>query len=242
MADVRLSNKDANENKTMNTHLHILEAYTHLLRAYNSIQAVDANLLRNKLSNLTELFLNKIIHPATSHLDLFFNDEWTCKSTAYSYGHDIEASWLLCEAAEALGNHLLTERVHAVSIAIAEAVAAEGVLADGSLASDHNYATGQTNTYREWWQQAEGVAGFARAAALTHKESFERISQDMMQFILTHLVDNPKGEWYWGVNPFPDETPDRSRPKAGFWKCPYHNTRMCLIYLKERGTTKFPAL
>ena len=103
--DVRLSDKDANEKKTMNTHLHILEAYTNLLRIWP-----DEG-LRRQTRNLLEIFLSRIVQPQNGHLGLFFDDRWQLKSAGcFSYGHDIEASWLLLETAATLGDEALYER------------------------------------------------------------------------------------------------------------------------------------
>ncbi|MBW7456074.1 AGE family epimerase/isomerase, partial [Paenibacillus sepulcri] len=104
-SDMSLSGKDLNERKSMNTHLHVLEAYTNLYRVWRQ----DG--LRGKLQELIEVHLERIIDPQSHHFLLFFNDEWESKSGDVSYGHDIEGSWLLYEAAEVLGNHELTARV-----------------------------------------------------------------------------------------------------------------------------------
>ena len=92
--DMRLSDKDANESKTMNTHLHVLEAYTCLYRVWKD------PLLERRLRGLIEIFERHILGP-DGHLKLFFNDDWQCSYDIFSYGHDIEASWLMWDAVEA---------------------------------------------------------------------------------------------------------------------------------------------
>lgn len=218
LEDVRLSAKDANERKTMNTHLHILEPYTNLYRVHRTEE------LRARLVHLIELFLGRIWSPSTGHLGLFFDDDWHSRDAGVSYGHDIEASWLLLEAAFEAGDAALTARVLDAAARIA-AAAGEGLQSDGSLICERR-ANGTCDFERHWWVQAENVVGqlwlwrhhgddtaLARAAAC-------------WSYIRDCLVDSAGGEWWWGI--LSDGTPDRANDKAGFWKCPYHNTRMCL--------------
>ena len=207
--DMRLSDKDDNTPKTMNTHLHILEPYTNLYRVWP-----DAR-LRERLINLIGIFLDKIESPLTHHLGLFFDNDWCEKSCGvYSYGHDIEASWLLLEAAHAVGDAELTERVKRHSRRIADA-ALEGYQSDGSLDRE-----------RHWWVQAECVVGLTWLC--TYHGIGEALAQaeKTWEYIRTHLVDTADGEWFWSIRE--DGSVNRTDDKAGFWKCPYHNSRMCL--------------
>jgi mannobiose 2-epimerase len=127
--DVRLSEKDANEKKTMNTHLHLLEAYTHLFRVWKN------PLLEKQLKNLINLFLEKIINSETYHLNLFYDENWVCKSSIQSFGHDIEASWLLDEAGMVLGDAETLKKVRNTVLRVADA-AAEGLREDGGLMNE----------------------------------------------------------------------------------------------------------
>ncbi|WP_311182440.1 AGE family epimerase/isomerase [Hymenobacter volaticus] len=124
LKDLRLSAKDANEKKTTNTHLHVLEAYATLYRAWP-----DA-LLKQRLVELLNLFADRMIDPATHHLNLFFNEQWVARPDVISYGHDIEAAWLLLQAAELIGEKTLVVRFQQLAVALALA-AAEGLAADG---------------------------------------------------------------------------------------------------------------
>jgi mannobiose 2-epimerase len=216
MADLRLSAKDANEKKTMNTHLHILEAYTALYRIWPDQK------LKQQLAALVKVFTERIVDPETAHLNLFFDEEWKCRSTIVSYGHDIEASWLLCEAAEALGE---AESVTGLALRIASA-AHEGLAGDGSLFYEKDDAAGHFDRDRHWWVQSEAVVGFLNAWQLSGDAGWLEMASDALDYILRNISDRVNGEWHWSIRA--DGTVNRDDDKAGFWKCPYHNTRMCL--------------
>lgn len=224
LEDLRLSEKDANEKKTMNTHLHLLEAYTNLYRVWKEEQ------LARQLRNLIDLFLKKIIDPVSGHLHLFFDEEWRCKSTLHSFGHDIEASWLLVEAALVLGDEATRRKLQAVTLRIAGA-ATEGLNDRGALINERDWESGHRDESCDWWPQAEAVVGFYHAWQLTGKEDWLNKARNSWQFIKQYLIDEEEGEWFWSVSP--DGNKDRVNDKAGFWKCPYHNGRMCLELIER---------
>ena len=219
IADMRLSDKDANERRTMNTHLHILEAYTNLLRVWP-----DAA-LRRQTRNLLEIFLDRIADPRTGHLGLFFDEHWQLRSEGvYSFGHDIEASWLMLETAFVLGDDALTERTRACCARIADA-ALEGYLEDGSLLYER-HADGKLDRERHWWGQAECVVGLFYLYRFHGRREALAPALKTWSYIRRHLVDREGGEWWWSI--LPDGSINRRDDKAGFWKCPYHNGRMCM--------------
>ncbi|MBC3539081.1 AGE family epimerase/isomerase [Rufibacter sediminis] len=219
LEDLRLSEKDRNDPKTMNTHLHILEAYANLYRIWP-----DPGLER-QLRGLIEVFLARIIDLSTGHLHLFFTRDWTSTANLVSYGHDIEASWLLQEAAEVLGDEALLAQVKEVALTMAHATA-EALLPDGSLYHELNLDGNHCDKHREWWVSAEAMVGFFNAYQLTGSEEFLHRSLNSWKFAQTHLLDLERGEWHWGVHD--DYTLMRKEDKVGFWKCPYHNARACL--------------
>ncbi len=223
IADMRLSDKDQNDAKTMNTHLHILEGYTNLYRVWK-----DAG-LRERLEGLVNIFIDRIVR-SDGHLGLFFGDDWTPHSTAVSYGHDIEASWLLDEAAEVLGDKPLAAKVKAVCAKVASA-AMEGFTPDGGMIYEYEPATGRRDSDRHWWVQAETVVGCVNQYQKTGEAEWLEAADAEWSFIRRHIIC-PGGEWYWSLRS--DGTPDTADDRAGFWKCPYHNGRMCLEIL-ERG-------
>jgi cellobiose epimerase len=222
--DMRLSDKDANEKKTMNTHLHILEAYTNLFRIWKD------ETIAPKLTNLINIFLDKIIDNQSWHLNLFFEENWNCKSTITSYGHDIESSWLLYEAALDLNDNALTEKVKKACLKIADA-SIQGLQKDGSLVYEKNNLTGYIDYERHWWPQSEAVVGFFNAFELTRESKYLQFAIENFRYIKENLLDTVNGEWFWSI--MPDGSVNRKDDKAGFWKCPYHNSRMCLEIIRR---------
>ena len=222
--DLRLSDKDANEAKTMNTHLHILEAYTALYRIMPQAE------VRLALHSLVQLVLEKLVDSDTNHLQLFFNEKWQLKSDEISFGHDIECSWLLCEAAEALQDDALIKEVRKKAVAIAGRALAEGVDQDGGIFNTAD-AHGLTNLDKDWWPQAEAVVGFLNAWQISQKDCFLDAAANSWKFIQQYLLDPENGEWYWALQA--SGNPDRLNDKAGPWKCPYHNGRTCMELQKR---------
>lgn len=224
LTDMRLSLKDANEKKSMNTHLHVLEAYTNLYRVWRDKR------LQGALLDLLVTFENKIVNPASSHLNLFFDETWAVKSTRVSYGHDIECAWLLLEAATALGEPALKESIQLLALNIANA-AQEGLQHDGSMIYEKTPT--EADTDRHWWVQAEAVVGFMHIYRITHDTRYLGFAKNVWAYIQNHLIDYATGEWFWSVND--KGQPNRNDDKAGFWKCPYHNGRMCLEMINHFG-------
>ncbi|MBN2812847.1 MAG: AGE family epimerase/isomerase [Bacteroidales bacterium] len=221
--DLRLSDKDANEKKTTNTHLHILEAYTNLYRVWKDKQ------LEEKLMNLTNLFLDRIIDPVSHHLLLFFDEEWHSRSKLISYGHDIEASWLVYEAATALNNKQLIAKAKDSCTLLAKA-SLEGLQPDGSLIYERDDSEGIFDTDRHWWPQAETVVGLVNLYGMTADETWLKQAAQCWDYISNNLIDKENGEWYWSIR---NGKPNLGEDKAGFWKCPYHNARACLEIIKR---------
>ena len=216
--DVRLSAVDLNEPKSQNTHLHVMEAYTNLLRVWP-----DAT-VRQTQSELLDVMLNRILCEKSGHLKLFFARDWTPRSEGISYGHDIEASWLLMEAAGVLGDQALIARLKLLALKIADVTLAEGVDADGALFNEGG-PQGITNSDKEWWPQAEAVVGFINAYQLSAEERFLRAAFHCWDFIEARLIDKKNGEWFRGVTR--DGVVLHEQLKVSFWKCPYHNGRAC---------------
>lgn len=217
-ADQRLSDVDRDEKKSMNAHLHVLEAYTALAEATGNPQ------VKERLRAVIDIFLARIIHPRGSHLQMFFDETWQSKSDHISFGHDIEASWLLCEAAAVLDDADLSARVKAAALTLAQAVYATALDVDGSLLYEAD-TSGIIDLDKHWWTQTEAVVGFLNAYELSGDEHFLLATLRVWQFIERHLVDKEHGEWFWKVSR--TGVPAQDMPKLSQWKCPYHNGRMC---------------
>jgi mannobiose 2-epimerase len=217
--DARLSDKDMNEKKSMNNHLHILEAYTNLHRAWKNPRVAE------RLRELVEIFLTRILDARTKHFHHFFDEQWRVRSDTYTFGHDIEGTWLLCEAAEELGDDALIERVRAAVLPMAGVVLNESLAPGGAI-----YYEGKGGKIidhgRECWPQAEAAIGFLNAFQLSGDKKFFDAAERVWDFIEQHVVDRVHGEWFWRINE--DGKPDPKLPKVSEWKGPYHGSRACL--------------
>ncbi len=223
--EVRLSDKDQNEKKTMNTHLHVLEGYTNFLRIWKSEE------LEKKLKQLIHIFLDKIIDSKTGHFNMFFDELWNLKSNLFSYGHDIEGSWLLYEAADLTNDKKLLEKVAKASLGLANITLKEGLDSDGGI-MNHGDINGVTDTDKHWWPQVEAMVGFLNAFQISNDEKFLEASYNCWNFVKKYIVDRKNGEWFFRVNrkgaPYLCE-----EDKLGPWKAPYHNTRGCIEIMKR---------
>ncbi len=225
IADMRLSDLDANYPKSQNTHLHIIEPYTNLYRVWQSAE------LEASLRNLIHIFTDRILNPETHHLDLFFDMDWTRGAGALeSYGHDIECSWLIHEAALVLGDADVLKKVEPVVQMVAKA-SEKGLNADGSMVHEANLDTGYVDSDLHWWVQAEAVVGFFNIWQHFGDEAALEKAKRCWQYIKDNLIDYENGEWYWSRHK--DGSLNLVDDKAGFWKCPYHNSRMCLEIMER---------
>ena len=224
IADMRLSDKDENGSRTMNTHLHIIEPYTNLYRVWKDKS------LEKSIRNLLDIFTDKLLNKETHHLDLFFDDAWQGKRNIESYGHDIEASWLLHETALVLGDKVVLQKIEQVIRRIADA-ADEGLRPDGSMVYEHWKDTDKSDLQRQWCVHCENIIGHIDLYQyFGYEDSLEK-AVHCWNYVQKHLIDAKNGEWHWAV--LDDGTINLSDDKAGFWKCPYHNSRMCLELIER---------
>lgn len=245
--DMRLSEHDENASKTMNTHLHILEAYANLLRLLKELSdksipgketrysEIGLTLSEMKASvaestkELIHIFFDRIENPDTHHLTLFFDNDWRKYDDTISFGHDIEASWLILEATEVTEDKSLYKSALAHTKKIAYA-GLEGRRADGSMIYEL-HPDGRFDYDRHWWVQAENVVGqlylslFHSLPGSKEREQYLYDAFKSWQYIESNLMA-PAGEWYWSRKS--DGHINNDDDKAGFWKCPYHNSRMCI--------------
>lgn len=216
--DLRLSDKDANEKKTMNTHLHIVEAYANLFKVWKD------KTLQSDIIELLQTIEKHFINTETGHLRLFFDENWIEKPDVISYGHDIEAAWLLLQCAEISEDQTLITNYKKHAVQMAE-VTQEGLDSDGGLWYELDTEKNQLVAEKHWWVQAEALIGFYNAYQITGDENYLDIVFKNWDFIKNHILDTQNGEWFWGI--YRDYSLIE-KDKAGFWKCPYHNSRACL--------------
>lgn len=221
--DLRLSDKDANEKKTMNTHLHIVEAYANLFKVWKDKK------LQSDIIELLETIEKHFINTETGHLRLFFDENWIEKPDVISYGHDIEAAWLLLQCAEISEDENLINNYKKHAIQMAE-VTQEGLGSDSGLWYEFDPEKNELIAEKHWWVQAEALIGFYNAYQLTGDQKYLDIVFKNWKFIQKHILDKQNGEWFWGIY---SDNSLIEKDKAGFWKCPYHNSRACLELIQR---------
>lgn len=224
LPDLRLSAKDANEKKTMNTHLHIIEAYANLYKAWPDSR------LKQQIVQLLEVFDEYMIDGHTGHLTLFFDEDWKVKPDIISYGHDIEAGWLLQQCAEIIDEVYWIEKMKQHALPVTKA-AMEGLDSDGGLWYEFDPHQNILVKEKHWWPQAEAMVGFFNAYQLTGDTVFLEHSINSWAFVKRYLLDKKNGEWFWGI--MENGAVMQGEDKAGFWKCPYHNSRACMEIIKR---------
>lgn len=218
--DMRLSDKDMNTSKTMNTHLHVLEAYTSLLKIHDNKQ------LKESLKMLIKLFLEKFLN-AENHYDLFFDDKWNLLSNSVSYGHDIEAAWLIIEATKTLKNITLLDQSNKIIIKVANTFLKEAIDEDGSVINEKNRTTQHLDTDRHWWVQVEALVGLKYAYKLNPDIKYLKASIRIWEYVKTNLLDHIHGEWFFRVSK--NGNTYTQDDKVSMWKAPYHSSRACII-------------
>jgi len=230
---------DNNEPKSMNTHLHLLEAYAAVYKIWKD------DLVKERLKELIEIFLHHIIRE-DGHLGIFFSEDFTETESSKgicSFGHDIEASWLIWEAAEILGDESIMAIIKPLMLKMADAVLRVGVDKDGGLFLESTRYGSHLRTNKHWWLQAENLVGFMNAFQLTGDPKYWDTVKLSWDFIDKHVIDHEGGEWFTKVNRLgevycvePEDDPSpfyRNDWKIDPWKCPYHNGR-AMIELTNR--------
>jgi len=230
---------DNNEPKSMNTHLHVLEAYAAVYKVWKD------DLVKQRLTGLLEIFMNHIIRDS-GHLGIFFTSDFAETESSKgicSFGHDIEASWLIWEAAGILGDKEIEEKIKPMILKMADAVLRVGVDNDGGLFLESTRFGSHVRTNKHWWLQAENLIGFMNTYQLTGDEKYWDTLKLTWDFINRCVIDHEGGEWFTKVNrlglPYLIEPADDPSPyyrndwKIDPWKCPYHNGR-AMMEMVER--------
>ncbi len=227
--DMRLSPKDLNAPKSMNTLLHVMEAYT------TFVQVTGDATVRERLAELVEVILDHVVDAAAGRFRLFFDRAWRPLSATVSFGHDIEGAWLLAAAAAATGRADLRARAERAAVVMADAVYREGRDAEGAvlyeLEPDTDDHPAHLDTDSHWWAQAEGAVGFLDAYRISGEPRFAEASRACWEFIERHHVDPVFGDWFKVLDG--ERHPRPEYPKVGPWECPYHHVRACLELIRR---------
>lgn len=224
--DIRLSDKDLNSAKSMNTHLHILEAYTSLYIIMPSEQTELA------LEDCLNIFLNLIYDEDSQHLKLFFANDWTPESDNISFGHEIETAWLLYEAALALKNDDYIKYAKEITIILGDNTLKHGVSSDGAVYYESDGNLEHIDKNGEWWGQFESIMGFYFTYKFTNDEKYLNIIYKIWEYTKKEYGQNGFGEFTW----YAKNSGKQNQYLAGDWKCPYHNGRALLEIIKREKT------
>lgn len=219
----KLSENGVMAEKTMNTLLHVFEAYTELYRVTREGKVAD------KIRYMMDLIADKVYNKEVGRQEVFFDRTWNSLIDLYSYGHDIETAWLVDRGLEVLDDRAYTEKLSPITRTITENIYKRAYI-DHSLVNEAE--NGVVDTTRVWWVQAEAVVGFLNGyqKAPQHREYLEA-ARDIWDYIKTCVVDKRSGsEWFWSVDR--DRKPVE-KPIVEPWKCPYHNGRMCFEVIKR---------
>lgn len=219
----KLSENGVMAEKTMNTLLHVFEGYAGLYQASRDPAVGQA------MRRILDIYADKIYSPALHRQLVFFDAHYRSLIDLYSYGHDIESSWLIDWGCDLLGDQDLSAKIHAINSDLAQSVYRQAYR-DHSLLNECE--RGVDNTTRVWWVQAEAILGFVNEYGKSGEEKFAAAAADIWHYIEDKLVDKrPGGEWFWSVNA--EGVPASRQPIVEPWKCPYHNGRMCMELIRR---------
>ncbi|WP_308759973.1 AGE family epimerase/isomerase, partial [uncultured Bacteroides sp.] len=211
----KLDQYDNNAPKTMNAHLHVLEAYTLLYQCWKD----DG--LKKRLEFCVDLFMNRIYDPLRKHFNLFFDNEWNSLVEMDSYGHDVEAGWLLCEAARTLENQDLIKQTNRLALDVTGACLAEGMSDKGYMIYERKGT--RKAKHASWWGQIETMIACVNAWQISGDEAWLQSADTVWTFVKDHMIDKEYGEWYSDCF---DGEPKKEAPKVSMWRCPYHTVRL----------------
>lgn len=219
----KLSENGVMAEKTMNTLLHVFEAYTELYRVAQEACVAD------QLRFMLDIIADKVYNPKLGRQEVFFDRTWNTLIDLYSYGHDIETAWLVDRGLEVLGDVAYTEKLTPITKTITENIYNRAYI-DHSLVNEAE--NGVVDTTRVWWVQAEAVVGFLNGYQKTpEQKKYLEAAEDIWNYIKNYMIDKRNGsEWFWQVDQ--DGNPGK-KPIVEMWKCPYHNGRMCFEVIRR---------
>lgn len=210
-----LDTYDNNAPKTMNAHLHVLEAYALLYQCWQ-----DSG-LKQRLKFCVDLFMNRIYDPQRKHFKLFFDNEWNSLVEMDSYGHDVETGWLLCDASHVLGDQALIDKADQIALDVTKTCLAEGMSEKGYMTYEKK--GGKASKHCSWWGQIETMIACINAWQISGDESYLHAADTVWTFVKQNMIDTEYGEWYSDCF---DGKPGKDAPKVSMWRCPYHTVRL----------------
>lgn len=225
----KLSENGVMAEKTMNTLLHVLEAYTELYRVMDD--GTEKERVAQALKYMLRLVDEKVYNREAGRQEVFFDRTWHTLIDLYSYGHDIEASWLIDRALEVLGDASYIEKISPITRTIVQNIYKRAYVEHSLMNEAEN---GIDDTTRVWWVQAEAVVGFLNGYQKTPEHiEYLKVTEDIWEFIKAYLVDKREGsEWFWSLD---ENRKPIEKPIVEPWKCPYHNGRMCFEVIRRLG-------
>lgn len=225
----KLSENGVMAEKTMNTLLHVFEAYTELYRVTKDER------VKEKLEEIMDTFADKIYNPKLHRQEVFFDKYYNSILDLHSYGHDIETAWLIDRGVEILGEEKYEKKLGPITKDLTNQIFQTAF--DGRSLSNE-CERGVVDTYRIWWVQAETVVGFLNGyEKCPERKEYLNAAKETWEFIKKYVMDKRSGsEWFWRVSK--EGVPDESKPIVEPWKCPYHNGRMCLEVIRRSERTE----
>lgn len=218
----KLSENGVIAEKTMNTLLHVFEAYTELYRVTKEEKVAK------QICFMMDIIKDKVFNKEIGRQEVFFDRTWNTLIDLYSYGHDIETAWLIDRGLEVLDDEAYTNMLSPITKIITENIYNRAYIVHSLVNESEN---GVVDTTRVWWVQAEAVVGFLNGYQKQGDKKFLDASVDIWNYIKKYFIDKRNGsEWFWSVKE--DHTPDE-KPIVEPWKCPYHNGRMCFEVLRR---------
>ncbi|MGN0426991.1 MAG: AGE family epimerase/isomerase [Agathobacter sp.] len=220
----KLSENGVMAEKTMNTLLHVFEAYTELYRVTKDTD------VKKRLMWMMDVFAEKVYNPKKKRQEVFFDKDYHSLIDLHSYGHDIETAWLMDRGVEILQEKTYEEKMAPITRTLTRQIY-ETAFDGHSVANECE--KGIVNEKRIWWVQAEAIVGFLNGYEKDPtKEKYLRAAESIWEFVKAHLIDPRSGsEWFWYVDK--DGKPAEGEPIVEPWKCPYHNGRMCLEVMRR---------
>ncbi|MDD4112033.1 MAG: AGE family epimerase/isomerase [Herbinix sp.] len=222
----KLSENGIIADRTMNTLLHLLEAYTELYRVSHEDKVASC------IRKMLDVLAAKVYNPALRRLDVFFDLNWKSIIDLHSYGHDIEASWLIDRTCEVLDEDDYTRKISVITKDLADHI--HSVALDNASSVYNECENGTVDRKKVWWVQAEAILGFVNGYQKNPSRiDYLRTAARIWDYIKQYIIDPREGsEWFNELHE--DGTPINSMEIAGPWKGPYHNGRMCFELINRK--------